>query len=248
MAMTDDEVRDLHTRAEEAYAAGDYHLAGELFSSLLIEPNAIAGSGELHWNYAMCLAFEGNWPLAIQHVEVGGYSVDDFRETCRQANLRDAEHDFAQASQLYQNQQWDAAADAFTELLIHPGLEADSMRQMHWNIAMCMAHNGQFATALEHVRAGGYSELDFQQACHQSNIDIARHQYDVDGMLAHLRGERTEHLGQRIHGRVAMEGAPDVPVGGVQDSHTHTVRRATDIRSEACRDGGHPASSRRRAA
>ena len=28
----------------------------------------------------MCLAREGNWPLAIEHVQAGGYDVEEFRQ------------------------------------------------------------------------------------------------------------------------------------------------------------------------
>jgi tetratricopeptide (TPR) repeat protein len=179
MAMTEDEVRALYESADQAYSSGDYHRAGELFSQLLIEPNALAGSNEIHWNYAMCLVHEGNWPLAIEHVQAGGYDVAQFREACAQANLRDAQHDFEQASQLYQSQQWDAAANAFVELLVHPSVPAESMRELHWNIAMCLAHTGDYHTAIEHVRAGGYSETDFNEALGRSNSDLAVRQLDA---------------------------------------------------------------------
>ena len=179
MAMTEDEVRQRFEDANAAYSAGDWERAGELFSTLLIEPQALEGSNELHWNYAMCLAHQGNWPLALEHVQAGGYNVEDFRRTCAEADVRDAQHDFEQATQLYANQQWDAAADAFTALLLSPGLPADSMREIHWNIAMCLAHNHDMQTALEHVRAGGYQESDFRAALQSSNVDLARHDFDA---------------------------------------------------------------------
>lgn len=65
--------------------------------------------------------------------------------------------------------------------------------------------------------------------------DVTGDDDDVDRVLTNLHRERSEDLGQRVHGRVAMEGAADVPVGGVQDSHTHTLRTPTDIRPQACR-------------
>jgi tetratricopeptide (TPR) repeat protein len=178
MPMTAEEVQQLYDDAAAAYSAGDFARAGEMFSTLLIEPEALEGSNEVHWNYAMCLAHEGNWPLAIEHVRAGGYDVAQFREVCREWNLRDAEHDFEEASQLYQNQQWDAAADAFTELMLHSALDSSTLPQLHWNIAMCLAHTGQLETALAHVRESGYSEADFRAACQQSNVDLARHQFD----------------------------------------------------------------------
>lgn len=65
--------------------------------------------------------------------------------------------------------------------------------------------------------------------------DVSGDDDDVDRVLPNLHRERSENLGQRVHGRVAMEGAADVPVGGVQDSHTHTLRTPTDIQPQACR-------------
>ena len=168
--MTEDEVQRLVEEANAAYTAGEYQRAGELFSTLFIEPQALEGANELHWNYAMCLAREGNWPLAMEHVRAGGYDVDEFRKTCADGGVRDAEHDYEQATQLYAAQQWDAAADTFTGLLLHPGLPADSTREMHWNIAMCLAHLNDMNTALEHVRVGGYEESDFRSALDKSNV------------------------------------------------------------------------------
>jgi len=179
MAMTETEVRQLVDEANSAYAAQNFERAGELFSQLFIEPQALEGLNELHWNYAMCLAHQGNWPVAIEHVQAGGYDVEEFRRTCAEWNVRDAQHDLEQANQLYVNQQWDAAADAFTALLLHAGLPADGMREVHWNIAMCLAHNHDVPTALEHVRAGGYQESDFRAALEQSNVDLARHDFEA---------------------------------------------------------------------
>ena len=88
-------------------------------------------------------------------------------------------HDYDQASQLYANRQWDAAADAFTELLLHPGLSADKMKEIHWNIAMCLAHNGQLDTALGHVRAGGYQESEFRGALATSDEDLVRQDFEA---------------------------------------------------------------------
>lgn len=64
---------------------------------------------------------------------------------------------------------------------------------------------------------------------------VSRDDDDIDRVVANLCGERSENLGESVHGRVAMERPADVPVGGVQDAHTHTVRTPSDIPSEACR-------------
>ena len=69
---------------------------------------------------------------------------------------------------------------------------------------------------------------------------VARDDHDVDGVQPHLLDERTEHVGQGIERRVAVERPPDVPVGGVQDPHVHTVRRASDIDAQPGRGSRTP--------
>jgi tetratricopeptide (TPR) repeat protein len=177
MSMTTDEVTQQYHDATDAYSSGDFRRAGELFSALLIEPNGVAYSNDLHWNYAMCLAHLGDWPTAMEHVRASGYQESDFRESMRQSNVRDAEHDYREADQLYQQQRWSEAAAAFVELMVHPGLGSDVLAPMHWNVAMCLAHLGDYSTALEHIRASGYQESDFRQAMRSSNTDFARHEY-----------------------------------------------------------------------
>ena len=214
MALTEDEARQLVDQANAAYAAGDYHRAGEMFSSLLIEPELLDGSNQLHWNYAMCLAREGKWPLAIEHVQAGGYDVEEFRRTCRESDVRDAKHDFEQASQLYTSHQWDAAADAFTELLLHPGLAADQMKEIHWNIAMCLAHNGDLETALGHVRAGGYQESDFHEALAKSDDDLFVH--DFEAAIALFRQQQYSEAADAF---AALLLDPKAPPDAVEEMH-----------------------------
>jgi tetratricopeptide (TPR) repeat protein len=179
MALSRDEARAVNEEANEAYATGEFERAAELYSSLLIEPEALQGAAELQWNFAMCLAHLDNWPLALEHVRASGYSEQDFRDACAAADLRDAQHDFEQADLLYQNRQWDEAADAFVELLVHPAVTAEMVPELHWNIAMSLAHLGRFDAALEHLRAGGWDEADFRQACHDSDVDLARHDHEA---------------------------------------------------------------------
>jgi hypothetical protein len=64
---------------------------------------------------------------------------------------------------------------------------------------------------------------------------VARHDHDVDLVLAHLADENLEHAAERIERGVAVERPPDVPVRGVQDPHAHTVRSRADIAVEAGR-------------
>ena len=104
--------------------------------------------------------------------------------------------------------------------------------------------SGRVVVAAGHDHAGtgvvkGGESVAEQRVCGPGRCrrieHVARDDHHVDRVLPHLGDERTEDFGQSIHGRVAMEGAADMPVGGVQDSHIHTVRRASDIPSEACR-------------
>ncbi len=124
----------------------------------------MARGGELHWNLAVSLAHLDDFPTALEHIRAGGYDEADFWEACRQQNLRDAQHDFDAAVRLYQDGQWQQAADAFTELFLHPGMLAGSMDEMHWNLAMCLAHLGEWSTAFEHVRAGHQDIDSFRRA------------------------------------------------------------------------------------
>lgn len=178
MPMTDEEVRQHYDEASQAYSSGDFRRAGEMFSELLIEPEALGGANELHWNYAMCLAHEGNWELALEHVRAAGFQESDFRETMRQSNVTDARHDFEQATELYRQQRWSEAADAFTALLLHPGADSGTTAELHWNIAICLAHCGDWETAIGHVRTSGYSESDFRETMRQSNVTDAGHDFE----------------------------------------------------------------------
>ena len=60
-----------------------------MFSQLFVEPQALEGVNELHWNYAMCLAHEGNWPLAIEH---GAYGVHLGQEDLLSADMDALRH------------------------------------------------------------------------------------------------------------------------------------------------------------
>ncbi len=212
--MTSDEVLQQYHAASDAYSAGDFHRAGELFSALLIEPESAEYSDGLHWNYAMCLAQLGDWPTAIEHVRASGYQESEFRDTMRQADVRDAHHDYEQADQLYQQQRWSEAADAFVELMLHPGLGSDALAPMHWNVAMCLAHLGDYHTALEHVRAGGYQESDFREAMRSSNTEFARREYD-DAVSLYERGEWSA----AADAFVELMFSPGVDVGGMPALH-----------------------------
>lgn len=169
--MTRDEVVDRSERAAQAYRGQQYQEAADLYAELFVEPEALDSIAEMHWNYAMCLAHLDQWPLALQHVQAGGYDEATFRDAARQANIRDAEHDFQEADALYQAGRYHEACEAFAGLLLHPGYPADQLRLMHWNMAMCFAHLGDFTTALDHIQAGQWSEADFREAARASNLE-----------------------------------------------------------------------------
>jgi tetratricopeptide (TPR) repeat protein len=175
--MSEEEIRERYEQAGHSYSAGDFQAAGELYSSLFVEPEATGYTSALHWNYAMCLAHLGDWETALEHVRAGGHQESDFRQAMQESNVRDARHDFAQAMELYNNQQWSEAADAFTALTLHTGLDASAMDELHWNIAMCLAHLGDYPTALEHVRAGRHDEAEFRRAMRTSNVNFAREEF-----------------------------------------------------------------------
>ncbi|MDQ1135800.1 hypothetical protein QE410_000599 [Microbacterium sp. SORGH_AS 1204] len=65
--------------------------------------------------------------------------------------------------------------------------------------------------------------------------DVTGHDDRVDGVLTHLTDEHVEHAAEGVESGVPVEGAPDVPVGGVQDAHADTVRRTSDIGSQQTR-------------
>lgn len=177
MAMTHEEAEAKFTEAAAAYGDGQYQHAADLFGELFLEPEVLQFTNEMHWNYAMCLVHLDNWPLALQHVQAGGYAEHDFREACRHADVHDAQHDYEQADALYQAGQYREACDAFAGLLLHPGYSADQVRLMHWNMAMCFAHLDDFPAALEHIQAGQWSEDDFREATRASNLRDAQHEF-----------------------------------------------------------------------
>src|SRR4051794_10053343 len=82
-----------------------------------------------------------------------------------------SEEDVAQARALvsrgaaqYGSNQWQEAADTFTELLLHPGLEAASMPEIHWNIGVCFAQLGNRDLAVQHFEAGGFGPAQYSEA------------------------------------------------------------------------------------
>jgi hypothetical protein len=171
MTMSAEEAREQFELAAQLYADQRYDEAAAIFGTLFLEPEALEGTAEMHWNYAMCLAHLDQWPLAIEHVRAGGYDEAQFREAARQSNIRDAAHDYEQADAMYQAGDYRGACDAFAALLLHPGYPADQLRLMHWNMAMCFAHMDDFHTAIEHIRAGQWSEDDFREAAVASGLE-----------------------------------------------------------------------------
>jgi tetratricopeptide (TPR) repeat protein len=177
MAMTLEEARAAMERAATLYTNRQWQEAADAFTELLLEPEALEGANELHWNTAMCFAHLGNLELAEQHVSAGGYSSDEFhRQFARSA--------YELAAALYNEQRWSEAADAFVELVLLPGVEASAMGEIHWNVAMCFARLGNWDLALQHVSAGGYTEEEFRRAAAEGGITGADSGADARQRLA----------------------------------------------------------------
>ena len=163
MTMTREEAQAQFERGSAAYREERWQEAADLFGDLFFEPEMLDGTNEMHWNYAMCMAHLDNFPLALEHVRAGGYQETDFWEICRQHNLRDARHDFDAAVELYRAERWQEALDAFAELTLHPGMPADSLDELHWNMGMCYAQLGDWRLAFEHVEAGHHQSEEFRR-------------------------------------------------------------------------------------
>ena len=158
----------LFERANAAYAAADYSGASDLFAELLLHPGLPADSmREVHWNLGMCFLRMGNRELARQHFEAGGYGPSEYEHEFGDQEHGDARHLFERATSLFNGADYSEAADAFAELLIHPGLPADSMREVHWNLGMCYFHLGNDDLGRQHMAAGGYGEGDYHEAFEQ---------------------------------------------------------------------------------
>ena len=164
MAMTAEEVREQMDRATALYKNGEWEAAIDLFSELAIEPEGVQGAEEMHWNMAMCYAHLDDMEKATQHVGASGFAISDFHDQFARSKL-------AQAKALYEQQQWDAASSAFTHLLILPGLPADGMEEVHWNIGMCFARLGDWDRAFGHCRSFGGNENEFRQTCIDAGLN-----------------------------------------------------------------------------
>lgn len=67
------------------------------------------------------------------------------------------------AVELYRQDRWNEACDAFAALLLDPGTNADATDEIQWNMAMCFAHLGNWDTAFGHIRASGGDEQAFRR-------------------------------------------------------------------------------------
>jgi tetratricopeptide (TPR) repeat protein len=159
------------------YAEGRWTEAADGFAEVLLLPGFDAGGmGDIHWNLGMCFAQLGDWDLAVQHVQAGGYTEEEFRRIAAEQGIpgadsgTDAGQKLEEATALYQAQRWTEAADAFTELLLMPGLPADGMDEVHWNIGMCFAHLGDWDLAFSHVRSQGGDEGEFRRTCTEQGL------------------------------------------------------------------------------
>ena len=48
---------------------------------------------------------------------------------------------------------------------------------------------------------------------------VARDEHRIHLVITHRLHQRSQHLAERVCGRVPVEGAADVPIGGVQEPH-----------------------------
>lgn len=213
MSMSMEQAREQVDRATALYQAGEYQQAADLFGELFLEPEALAGSNEIHWNYAMCLAHLGQLQLAEQHVAAGGYSVSDFHQQY-------ARSVFEFGVQAYNAGDWRQAADRFAELLLLPGFDASGMPDVHWNLALCFARMGDPDTALAHLRAGHCDEEEFRRLAAAEGL----HGFDmvVDAETRFREGERLFQDGRYeeaadVFAEVLL--MPGSPAGGMGDLH-----------------------------
>jgi tetratricopeptide (TPR) repeat protein len=157
-----DEARALFEQATSAFQGADYERAADLFAELLIHPGLDASNmPEIHWNLGVCFIHAGNLDLARQHFQAGGYSESDYGHLISEHERAGAAEQFRQAVEVYEGGDYSRAADLFAELLLDPGMPADQMGTMHWDMGMCYFHLGNLDLARQHFEAGGFSESEY---------------------------------------------------------------------------------------
>lgn len=217
--MTREEAAEVIEEATEAYRSSDFPRAGELFSSLLIEPEALEASEEIQWNYALCLANMGQWELAIEHVQAAGYDEELFRESCAESGLTDPRYAFEQAQALYVAQEWEAAVEAFIEVAEHPDLDSSALPELYWNIAIGYAKLEEFDKTFHYLEMSGFTEEEFRSMARQSGVDFSEHDFEraselysngsyseaADAFTAMLLDPGvTNDISEEIHWNIAM--------------------------------------------
>jgi tetratricopeptide (TPR) repeat protein len=160
------EARQLMDEAQRLYESGDYQGAANSFTMLLLHPGLPAdGARETNWNLGMCAARLGDRDGAVRYFQAGGWSETEYAQHLPPGEASSQETEarglLQQANDLYNSGQYSAAADAYVNLLLHPGLPADGMREIHWNVGMCFFRMGNDDLGREHMQAGGWSESDY---------------------------------------------------------------------------------------
>jgi tetratricopeptide (TPR) repeat protein len=168
-ATPEQEARGLMDEARALYEAGDYDGAANAFTMLLLHPGLPTdGLREVRWNLGMCAARAGDRENAVRYFQEGGWPETEYGQHLPPGGASDAEAEarglLERANDLYNSGQYSPAADAYVELLLHPGLPAGAMREIHWNVGMCFFRLNNDQLGREHMSAGGWSESDYGEA------------------------------------------------------------------------------------
>ncbi len=57
---------------------------------------------------------------------------------------------------------YDEALDTFAEVALHPGLPGTGLTDLNWNMALCFAHQADWAKARAQLEASGGDEAEFK--------------------------------------------------------------------------------------
>lgn len=145
--------------------------ARAVFEELLADPSLDPQVADgYRWNVVGCLAEAGYWDAAVASAQAMGRTVGDLQQDYPDAAGRQAQHLYAHAATLVQHHEWQAAAEAFAELLVHPGHAPVPDGTVHADIAQCYANLGDWELAHEHARAGGLSDADFDHQMAEAGL------------------------------------------------------------------------------
>jgi tetratricopeptide (TPR) repeat protein len=198
-----DEAKAIFARAEQAVDYGQFTKALDLFADLAFHPGTTAEMlPALHWNMGICHAETGDLEAAFAQVRAAQMSEDEFRVTLAERGVPTDPDQLAlrrlytKASDLVRSESFQAALDEFTELMIHPALTTELAGPIHWDMALCFAHLGDWEKAEAHINTAGYDIGEFHKAMTgigisaDAGVSDARAQYY--GAAEMVRAERYE--------------------------------------------------------